>query len=90
MKDLYFPLSSDSVAYTVSAGTIDPVAGAHIHVVRIVTTTDAYISFTGTATTADMYIPADVPELFVIHPGQAVSAIRDTADGTLHVTYMTR
>ena len=77
-----------SIAYTSAAGTISSAVGAHTFGVRVVATTAAYIkiSQSPTATTSDVYLPADKPENFVITPGEKVSAVRVTSSGTLHVT----
>jgi len=79
-----------SVAYTGTAGTITNAIGSETYVVRVLATTVAFVSFTGTATTADVYMPAGVAEYFVVTPGQKVSAIQSASGGTLYVTEMTR
>lgn len=78
-----------SKAYTGTAGTIDNAVGAASHHVRVVVTSAAYVKVGGTATTADVYMPADKPEIFEIRPGEKVSAIQVSAGGTLHVTELT-
>jgi len=45
---------------------------------------------TPVATTADAYLPPNEPESFVAAPGQKVAVIRDTTDGFLTVTELTR
>jgi len=86
-----YPVTSQSVAYTATAGTITNAVGSHINRVHITTTTAAFIALGAapTATTSDMYIPADTPILITIKPGQKVSAIQLTTGGTLYVTEMT-
>lgn len=86
----YYPSTSQVVAYTGTAGTIANAVGAHTHKVRVVCTTIAFISFTGTATTGDMYVNANDPEVFTIKPGQKVSAIQLSGGGNLHVTELTQ
>jgi len=88
----YYPLTSQTVAYTGTAGTISNAVGDHIQVVRITTTTVAFIAIgvSPTATTSDMYMAADESELFTIHAGQKVSAIQAASGGNLHVTEMTQ
>tara|TARA_Y100000310_G_scaffold329437_1_gene399281 strand:- start:5620 stop:5901 length:282 start_codon:yes stop_codon:yes gene_type:complete len=76
-----------SVAYTGTAGDVSAV-GAHTQFVRVVVTSAAYVAFGATATTSDVYMPADIPEIFKITAGQIVSAIQVSAGGTLHVTEM--
>lgn len=77
-----------SVAYTAAAGTITTAITTGTQKVRVVVTTAAYVKIDNspTATTADVYMPADSVEYFTITAGQKVSAIRVGSDGTLHVT----
>ena len=72
------------VAYTATAGTSSAVA-AQTRAVIVWVSTDAYISFEGTATTSDTPIPANTPMLFRIQGGQTVSAVQDAAGGNLFV-----
>lgn len=80
-----------SVAYTGTAGTIANATGAQTRLLRIVTTTAAYIAFgtSPTATTSDYYMPADRPEYFTVPVSQKVSAVQVSSGGTLHVTELT-
>lgn len=77
-----------SKAYTGTAGTIDNAVGDGTFKVRVVVTSAAYIKVdkSPTATSADVYLPADTPEYFTITPGMKVSAIQVASGGTLHVT----
>jgi hypothetical protein len=77
-----------NVAYTGTAGTIANAIGAGCYKVRVVVTSAAYIKIavSPTATTSDVYIPADAPEYFTCSPGEKVSAVQVSAGGTLHVT----
>ncbi len=77
-----------SVAYTGTAGTIPTAINAGVAKIRLIVTTAAFIKIgnTPTATSTDVYIPADSPEYFTITPGQKVSAVQLTTGGTLHVT----
>jgi hypothetical protein len=77
-----------SVAYTAVAGTISTAITTGIQYVRVVTTSAAYIKIgsSPTATTSDVYLPADWSEVFRISPGEKVSAVQVSAGGTLHVT----
>lgn len=77
------------VAYTGTAGTSSAVATG-TDLVRVEVTTAAYVKIgSGAATTSDVYMPANKPELFVITPGETVSAIQVASGGNLHVTEMT-
>lgn len=80
-----------SVAFTGTAGTISNAVGAQTYKVRVIVTSAAYIKIDGspTATSSDVYLPADSAEYFSINPGQKVSAIQVSAGGSLHVTEVT-
>lgn len=80
--------SHQSVAYTGTAGTITTAFGTGTQKVRVVTTSAAYIKISSspTATSSDVYMPADSPEYFTVNPGEKVSAIQVSSGGTLHVT----
>lgn len=73
------------VAYTGTAGAISAV-GAQTRAVRIICTSDAYIAFGATATTSDIYLPADTAEIWAVEPSDTISAIQDSTGGNLHVT----
>lgn len=73
-----------------SAKTTNPV-GAHTMVVRLVADTDCHVTFGPTgdaATTSDMFLPTDQPELFQIGAGEYVHVIQNAAGGNLYVTEM--
>lgn len=86
------PSTTQVKAYTGTAGVIDNAVGGQTRVVRIVVTSAAHIAIGGTptATTSDVYMPANVAEYFLINPGEKVSAVQVSAGGNLHVTEMTR
>jgi len=77
-----------SAAYTGTAGTITNAFGSGTYKVRVVVTSAAYVKVgsSPTATTADVYVPADAVEYFTAYPGEKVSAVQVSAGGTLHVT----
>lgn len=77
-----------SVAYTGTAGTIANAMTAGVLKVRVVCTSAAYVKIgvNPTATTSDVYCPADGVEYFTINPGEKVSAVQVSAGGTLHAT----
>jgi hypothetical protein len=82
---VWHPGASQTVAYTGTAGTSSAVS-AQTYAVRVVVTTAAFVSLDGTATTSDVYVPANTPEVFQISPGDTVSAIQVSTGGNLHVT----
>lgn len=67
---------------------------AGIHDVRVVCTTNCWITFgaspTATTGAGSMYLPAGLVEYFHVSPGQKVAVIQDSAGGTLNVAEMTR
>lgn len=68
---------------------------ANTYEVRIVSTTNAHIKIGDDPTAAatdnnGLYLPAGLVEYYHITPGQKVAVIRDTADGTMSVGFMTR
>jgi len=76
-----------SVSYTGTAGTITNAIGAQTYKVRVMVTTDAFITTdSSTATSSSSYLPAFMPEYFTVTPGQKVSAIQVASGGTLYVT----
>jgi hypothetical protein len=77
-----------SAAYTGTHGVITNAISAGVQKVRVVVTTAAYIKIASspTATSSDVYMPADTPEYFTIKEGEKVSAIQVSSGGTLHVT----
>lgn len=92
MTEPFKPVRTQIVAYTGTAGTIGNFTGAGINVVRITVTSIAHIAFgtAPTATTNDIYMPANVPEYFIVSPGSKVSAVQVAAGGNLHVTECSR
>jgi hypothetical protein len=80
-----------SVAYTSTAGTIANAVGIGTQLVRVLVTSAAHVKIgkDPTATTSDPLMAANVPEVFVIVPGEKVSAVQSAAGGTLHVTELT-
>lgn len=84
------PSTSQNVAYTGTAGTITNAVGSQTRLVKITLTTAGFVAIgqAPTATTSDMYMPAAVPDYYVIAPGEKVSAIQASAGGTMYVTEM--
>ncbi len=89
---MFYPLTTQKVSYTATSAAISNAVGPHVSIIRLIATSDCHVTFAKapTAVATDMYLAADQEECFVIHPGQKVAAIRDTADGDLYVTEMTR
>ena len=65
--------------------------GTYTTVVRLCATAACHVRMgnpSATATSADMYIPANVPVYIEVAPGQKIAAIQNAAGGVLHVTEM--
>jgi hypothetical protein len=80
--------AAQNVAYTATVGTITNGVGTQTYKVRVVVTTDAFVTTDGTTPSATngAYLPALEPEYFTCSPGQKVSAVQVAAGGTLYVT----
>ena len=81
------PGTVEVVAYTGTHGVMATAIEAQTYAVRVVCTTASHIKFGAapTATTSDIYMPAGVPEYFVVTPGQKISAVQVSAGGNMHV-----
>lgn len=86
------PVTTQVAAYTATSAAVTNAFGTGVHVVRLVSTTNCHVAFgtAPTATTSDMYLPADQAEYFVVSPGQKVAAVQVDAGGNLNVTEMSR
>lgn len=91
-KTLYRPNVVQTVTYTDTAGT-SAAFNAQTYVVRVVCTTAAFvlISQAGTAaTTANgFYMPSELPEYFQCNPGEKISVVKLSGDGSCYITEMT-
>ena len=86
------PGITQSVAYTGTAGSVASGISNGVNRVRVVCTTDAYVTFDGSppSATSGVYVPAKTPEYFAVSPGQIASAVQLSAGGTLSVTEITQ
>lgn len=80
------PNITDDVAVSGTAASATAVS-ANARVVRIVADVAIHYSLSGTATTADVYLPADTIEFIHVYAGDVVSMIAGSA-GTAYVTEM--
>lgn len=64
--------------------------GSSTFFVRVVCTEDCHIVFgaSPTATTSDLFLPANTVEYFTVTSGQKIAAIQNSAGGSLYVTEM--
>ena len=81
---------AQSVAYTATASATASAVGPQTRRVLISASSDCHIRFGATpvATTADTFVPANSTMFLSIRPGQKVSAVQDSAGGTLWVSEM--
>lgn len=91
---LKFSGVSQNVSVAVASAAVTNAFGANTFEIRVVSTTNCWLSFgaspTASAAANNVYLPANVVEYYHVNPGQKVAAIRDSADGTLNVAEMTR
>lgn len=73
-----------------STNNASAATAAQINVVRLVATAACHVSFDGTAaTTSDMLLPANQPELFRVEKGGTINVLHVSVDGVLYITEMT-
>lgn len=86
------PGASQTIAYTATSGVVASAVGTQTYLVRIVTTSDAFVKIAAApvAAAADVFMPANTPEYFVINPGEKVAAVQVSAGGNLHITELTK
>ena len=80
--------TTQSVAYSGTAGAIANPVGSQTYKVRVVCTTDAFVRIDNdpTATASDAPLLAGAPEYFTITPGMKVSAVQVASAGVMYVT----
>lgn len=85
---------TDYIAVTVASAQ-SVAFGANTFEIRVCSSTNCHINI-GTNPTAaatdnnGMYLPAGVVEYFHVAPGQKLAVIRDSADGVMSVSEMSR
>lgn len=79
---------TQSIPYTTSVGTIPTGVSAGVYKVRVLTSTDAFVTADGTTPSATngTYVPALTYEHITVTPGQHLAAIQVAAAGTLYTT----
>lgn len=80
-----------AVAFTATAARTTNAVGGQTYRIALIATEDCHIRFgsgTPTALATDFFLPKNNLVMFPIAPGEKVSAIRNSADGTLHVSEM--
>ena len=72
--------------------------GSQTYRVRLICTTDCYASFSATnaspsanaSSATGMFLPASVPEVFIVPPNGIVAVIQASASGVLSITELTK
>lgn len=77
-----------SVAYTGTAGTITTGASSGVTKLRILVTTDAFVTTDGSTPSATQgaYMVASQPEYVTCNPGEKPKAVQVSSNGTMYVT----
>jgi hypothetical protein len=80
--------TNQTASYTSTSAPITTAFQQGVNVVRLLSSTSCHVKFGSSpvATVDDPRLAANVPEYFVVSPGQKVAAIRTTTSGTLHVS----
>lgn len=83
--------TQQSVSYTGTAGVITNPVGTQTYRIRVLVTTDAWVTTDGStpSATSGAYVPGLSPEYFSVTPGQTPKAVQVSAGGTLYVTEIT-
>ena len=92
------PVTTQTLELGAASAQITTSLGEYVRVVRLHPTEDAHVAFGSspaagssvTATTADLLIPADTTEYFLVSPNGFIAVIRDVSTGVVYVTGMTR
>ena len=80
------PLSTTALSFSGTAQSTSSYTQGLI--VRLATSEDCFINFSGTATNQSMYLPSGAVEYFTIKKGQSISALQVSTSGTLYITVM--
>lgn len=84
----YRPGATQTVLVGATSVATTNAMGSGFRAARIVSTTDCHVKVdpSPTATTDDMFLPADTPEIIRVHPDDKVAFIQNAAGGTAYVT----
>lgn len=87
----YRPGATQVAAYTSVAAAVTTAFATQTRIIRVTPTTAAYIAIgaSPTATTTGIYMSAGITDYFKVNPGEKISAVQDSAGGSLYVTEMT-
>lgn len=82
-------LPATAIVVAVTNASVQSAAmAAGVSLVRVVSTVVAHIKIGAnpTAATTDTYLPAGVPEYFMVDEGDKIAVIRSSGDGSLFIT----
>lgn len=87
----FFPADTQVVAFTGTAANSSALS-AGIRLVRLVATQDCHIAIgdNPTATTSDMFLPANVVDYIMVSETDDISVIQNSTGGNLYITEMTK
>lgn len=79
---------TQNVAYTGTAGTITNGVSDGVYKLRLLATTDAFVTLDGSTPTSSngTYLVASSAEYVTVSPGQKPKAVQVSSGGTLYVT----
>lgn len=84
-----YKLGVNQALATSGTSALSNAFGAMTTVVRLCATAACHVKIgnpSATATTSDMYLPANFPMYISVVPGQKIAAIQNAAAGVLHIT----
>ena len=87
------PMTTQTLELGTASASITNSLGEYVRVVRVHPTENAHVAVGVsplTATTADLLVPADTTEYFMVPPNGYIAVIRDSTTGVIYVTGMTR
>lgn len=79
--------TAQNIAYTGTAGQIANGVSVGVTKIRVLVTTDAWVTTDGTvpSATSGAYVVGLSPEYFTVSPGQKPQAVQVSAGGTMYV-----
>lgn len=90
----FIPIYSETVSYTSSEGVTAQAVTQGGTRVRLVCSTACFAAVSGGSTTSatsqPVFLPANIPEYFIARAGSNIIVIRDSSDGSLYVSHMSR
>ena len=105
-QDIYRPILSHNMPFDATGRAVTDSAGYHngynvgafTQAIRLTCTQSCFVAFSATGITptisataaSAMFLPANVPELFLARGRSRIAVIRLATDGTLYITEMSK